>query len=80
MNRSSFIPATTELTQRTERGEGGIKCRRRDQCRFANGSDELLRLLSLRFGTLFLCVLFDVVLGHFPSLVPVVLVHALERF
>src|SRR5436189_3561262 len=36
-------------------------------------------LLCLRLGTLFLYVLFYVVLGHFPSLVRVVLVHALER-
>src|SRR5512132_810716 len=36
-------------------------------------------LLLLRLGTLFLCVLFHIVLGHFPSLVRVVLVHALER-
>ena len=37
-----------------------------------------LALLSLRFGTLIL-VLFDVVLSHFPGLVRIVFVHALER-
>src|SRR5207248_9916944 len=48
--------------------------------RSANGSDESLRfLLWLRLGTLFLYVLFHVVLGDFPGLVGVVLVHALER-
>src|SRR6266480_6715606 len=36
-------------------------------------------LLWLRLGTLFLYVLFHVILGHFPSLVRVVFVHALER-
>src|SRR6266480_2829503 len=36
-------------------------------------------LLWLRLGTLFLYVLFRVILGHFPSLVRVVFVHALER-
>src|SRR5881227_3385504 len=36
-------------------------------------------LLWLRLGTLFLYVLFHVVLGDFPSLVRIVFVHALER-
>src|SRR2546423_346923 len=36
-------------------------------------------LLLLRLGTLFLYILFQVVLGDFPGLVRVVLVHALER-
>ena len=36
-------------------------------------------LLWLRLGTLFLYILFHVVLGDFPGLVRVVLVHALER-
>src|SRR5436190_22871681 len=35
-------------------------------------------LLWLRLGTLFLYVLFHVVLGDFPSLVRIVFVHALE--
>jgi hypothetical protein len=59
--------------------ESAIKCRRRERllARSTNGSDESLRLLCLQFRAL---VLSHVVLGHFPSLVGIVLIHGLERF
>src|SRR6266699_3677684 len=52
---------------------------RENQCRSANCSDESLRLLCLRLGTLFLYVLFHVIPGYFPGLIRIVFVHALER-
>src|SRR4029077_7644425 len=79
MNRSSFIPATTQRAQRHRAtDESAIKCRRGDFSRLTAATSRYA-LLCLRLGTLFLCVLFLVVLGHFPSLVRVVLVDALER-
>src|SRR4029077_9845622 len=46
-------------------------------CDSANGSDNSLGSLSLRCGTLVL-VVFHVVLSDFPTLVRIVLIHALE--
>src|SRR2546423_7945068 len=75
MNRSSFIPATTQRAQHHPmRAQSNVERRLLS----ANGSDDSLRLLCLRLGTLFLYVLFHVILGRFSSLVRIVFVHALE--